>query len=280
MTSTVAEDISVLKAYALGDPKGKLASIRSNTGRTLPWASESSMSSSVLDGLLETLEGFRIKLHARLKDNEGLGGPYGNYIDFMGELMVITERIGLDIQSLASARNRLVEYTKLHPNQVLPIELTEPFYEWSTKVRLDLKDIFVHTRIFLDTICLVIKVAYGNKGKGLNNRMTQLLQSDYSLQLDHKFFTGLRDKLAWYDDFVKRRDRVVHSFGMFRFIHEDDGARFEVIGKIDDTWGPNTKKVTQFVEDVISNLTILVNYVNTNLTWGLGEQGGNVAERL
>jgi hypothetical protein len=67
--------------------------------------------------------------------------------------------------------------------------MTNELIRYDSMLRLDLKDLYIHTRMFLDLLCKVIKLSYGKRGNQLPSRsMNELLaKRDKAVQLDPEF---------------------------------------------------------------------------------------------
>jgi hypothetical protein len=201
---------------------------------------------------------------APYKENPKLLACYTNFSIFIGEIEIIADRVQSDVQDFEES----IRLFQGQENDKIIAELLKKSYESFTKLMLDLKDVFIHTRIFLDTICKIIKIFYGRPGEQFPESMTDLLKNDKTLEIDNRFFTGLRNKMSWYSDFTEnKRDRIVHKLGYFVMTNTKDGKiGYGITKSFNETWGSDTvESVDKFVQDTLSNLSELLEYLASNL---------------
>lgn len=180
--------------------------------------------------------------------------------DYLGEIETITSRIEEELQKYDAASKRIMEIASKNPQ--LPEDLTLEFFRYWTAMRLDIKDFFIHTKIFLDAIAgLIVVLHFGDK-ESERISMSSLLHANKK-RYHGAFYSGLKKEMVWYSDFNENRNRVVHSRG--RMVHTttpDGKPGFEIIKEHHQVWGSQTMKDDGVFKNTIDNLTKLLDYLN------------------
>lgn len=203
-----------------------------------------------------------------LKENQELSTCRIEASDFGSEIKVIVSRIEVELKSVVKIENIILDLVKENKQEEamkLVLKWMKPF----VKLRLDIKDFFIHTRMFLDILCRIIKICYCKNGQQLPLSMTDLLKNKKSLEIDKSFFEELRKKMSWYNNFVKSRNRIVHYLGQLVFTNTREGKfGFGIRKKINSEVGADTvKSIEEFIEETFKNLTEVLNYLTQNLIY-------------
>jgi len=201
-----------------------------------------------------------------LMDNPKFNACHMNASDFNYEIEIIIDRVKNDLNEFDKTCKKMLLLVKKEKKVTKRLGMNAIMLLF--KSRLDIKDFYMHTRIFLDVLCKIIKIFYGKRGKQLPESMSKLLKNKKSLDVDNKFFTGLRKEMTWYDDFVEEgRDRIVHKLAQFRFANTKEGkSGFQILKSFNETWGTKTvKSIENFIDNTLSDLTKLIDYLIRNL---------------
>lgn len=188
---------------------------------------------------------------------------YSTYFDYIGEIQLMAARIEKNVEDYQSYVKKIIalgDAVYEHP------DLLEEFGNNFTAMRLDIKDFFIHTRIFLDALAGMIQFSYHNTGRMPPNSMNKLLARIPESYSDN-FFVGLKEEMKWFSELKKRRDDIVHVLGSMVHTNTVDGRHgFEIINKHHQTWG---SKTVVAVEDVlkctVEDITGLIEYLTVNL---------------
>jgi|SRR3972149_3034541 len=221
-----------------------------------------------LNKFYSSLQKFSTLKKAPLRENHELRYCYINASDFGSEIKVIIGRINKELKKLGKIEKITFSLLKENKEDKSAIKLAIKIIKLIVELRLDIKDFFIHTRIFLDILCRIIKIQYGKKGEQLPQSMTALLKSKEVLKIDEKFFKELRNKMIWYNDFVEKgRDRIVHKLGNLVFTNTKEGKLgFDIPNHFTLSWGTQTvKPIEDYIENTIKNLSEMVDYLIANL---------------
>lgn len=204
-----------------------------------------------------------------LKSNRQLTDCYSGFHYFTAELEIIVTRIEQDLSQTGASENRLREWFETHGMVAPPKEVMEEDVRNYNQLGLDLKDLYLHTRIFLDVLCKMIKLSYGKRGHLLReNSMKDLLnRKEVARQVDPDFFAGFFERMSWFHDFKKERDDIVHKVARFRFMTDGQGNHhFQLANRFDESWDRIQNNPTRsFVQSTISHLVETVEFLTPRL---------------
>lgn len=203
------------------------------------------------------------------KDNIELGICYGAYSDFVSELGIIVNRIKEDVSDIEEIDKQIFEDVKKNVKIEEPQRYAKILHHFS-RLNLDIKDFFIHTRIFLDTICRIIKISYGKKGEMLPLSMSDLLKNKASLDIDNAFFQGLRQKMTWFDEFRSHRVRIEHRLSEIKMATGfGEKFKFQILKSFTESWGSETMQpLLDYIVEIVSNLKELSDFLNLNIEFG------------
>jgi hypothetical protein len=209
------------------------------------------MDSSDFDDAFSRLKAL---LRDRIDDNFELKRIYGKYLDYDGEVEVISKRIDGEIQRSRELNRMLSQLIRQgqEPSSGLYSEIELNF----VSIRLDIESFFIFTKIFLDTLASIIRFSFGNR---LPQRMNMLIGHEKGSELDRAFFEGLESKMSWFKDFKKTRDTIVHELGRIaRMIV--DGEDLCVVFKSRQANDVQCH-IVEYVPKVLRNLSEIILYV-------------------
>jgi len=214
----------------------------------------------------------RILRIAKPKGDSELFRCYMETSDFDSEIEIITKRIEKELTEFVKSEKMLLNLWKKDEEHKSIDRLLPKTLKLFIKLRLDIKDFFIHTRMFLDIIARIVKVSYGKKGMQLNDSMSGLLKNEKSIEINKSFFKELREKMNWYNDFVREgRDIIVHKRGHLVFTNTKDGKfGFDILKRLDSTWGTETvNSIEDFIDKSLENLSEVLDYLTENLKFSL-----------
>jgi len=194
-------------------------------------------------------------------------------VDYYFEVKIITSRLEQGIIEMDSATKsffaHLKEKDKVNESQ------EEKLVMAIAKIRLDLLDFYIHTRIFLDTLTECTRLSFkraGNRNWHLMSKSVRCLLNEDKLQnygsdIDAKFFESLRGKISWIRSLKDYRDGLLHRFFHFVFTQTLEGdLGYDIMDGVKTSWGTETvKSILQYIQSIIDNLSDLLEYLSKNL---------------
>jgi len=209
---------------------------------------------------------------AKSKENPELFRCYMEISDFSDELDVIIKRIETELTSFTKNKEKVLNLWKKDKNDKSINRILLKTLNSFIKIRLDIKDFFIHTRMFLDVVSRIIMISYGKRGMQLPDSMSKLLKNEKSLEINKSFFKELRGKMNWYNDFVDEgRDLIVHKRGHLVFTNTKDGKfGFDILKHFDSKWGTETvNSIEDFIDKTLENLSEVLDYLTENLKFDI-----------
>ncbi len=208
------------------------------------------------------------------KENHELYISFFEASDFYHEIKVVVKRIKTELTEFIKAEKIIFDIVKENEHDERIRKFALKAVKSFVKLRLDIKDFFIHTRIFLDILSRIIKLAFGTRGEQLPKSMSRLLNEKYkrALEIDKIFFEKFKMKMIWYNDFVDNgRDRIVHELGQLVFTNTREGKLgFDILKSFNSSWGTDTvNDVEDFIETTFKNLSEITNYLTDNLKFDI-----------
>ena len=197
---------------------------------------------------------------------------YGKITDYWLEAIIITERLEEDIANSKSYTKYV--FNSLRDGKDIDNEESQKSILNHMKLRVDLTDFFIHTRLFLDALTVGVKLSFlkaGNKNaNNMEHSLSCLLNSKlltYKSKIDMQFFTGLERHLNWISTLRDSRDGLVHFYHYLVFTDTKQGELgFDIMDRNKIEWGTNTvKSIIGEVQTVINNISELMEYLSNNL---------------
>jgi len=199
---------------------------------------------------------------------------YGNYLTFGREVKIIVERIEKEIQGYMSSFREISEMAGRgeEPNE----KLLDTFLNHHSLIRLDIKSLFIFTRIFIDTLAKIVRLrfglCFGRKGEQLPPTMTQLLNNVKFLTLDPDFAEGFKNKMSWMTAFVETRVEIEHYLGnILRYTTTREGKFGFTLQGSRSRKNPflvtdKVESMTEYMEEILSKLSKVIQYTCNNFS--------------
>lgn len=187
---------------------------------------------------------------------------YGSYLDYHEEIKAIVQRIETEIQEFTTSTQKKLK--ALQEGEEIADEWSTTSMEYLVQIRLDVKSFFIFTRIFLDTLARIIRMHYGAKGHQLPWNMPDLIKHKTLEKIDSKFAEGLKHRMSWMDDFVKKRVEIEHYLGDMRSTQTRDGKfGFDILGlRTPQSWGTHTvQPITDYMHETLHSLSAVISHI-------------------
>ena len=159
------------------------------------------------------------------------------------EIKIIIDRIEKELREFVKTQTTLIKLFKENKQQKLIKKLARKLIITFIKLQLDIKDFFIHTNIFLDTLHRIVKIIYGKQ--------------------DETYYE-FEKKMKRFDDFTKKRNQIIHMLAMVKFTNTENGKLgFDIPKSFNSTWGSKTvKSVDDFIEGTLEDLAKILDYLN------------------
>jgi gas vesicle protein len=198
---------------------------------------------------------------------------YGKVVDYQMQIRIITERLEEELKSYKLQQNNI--FSSFKENKKISDDELEKTIDNIEKLRLDLLDYYIYTRMFLDSLTVSIKLSFlysGNKNaanmkNSIKCLLNKQLMESYKQKISPEFFSCLEEKIKWIPDFRNSRDGLVHKYHYFVMTENPQGQLgYEIIDEIKESWGSVTvKSISLEVQKTIDNLSELLRFLSENL---------------
>ena len=165
-----------------------------------------------------------------------------SYLEFGDEIKIITDRIKNESEEFQNVTSLILE--KIGENEKIEKE-AEKALDLFSKLKLDIKDFYLHTKIFIDTLYRIAKIIYGKS--------------------DDRYY-DFKKKLKNFKDFREKRNKITHELAQLKFTTTKEGKfGFDIPHSFNASWGTNTvNSINDFVVTTLKNLSNIIKYLREN----------------
>jgi hypothetical protein len=205
--------------------------------------------------------------------NKEQANVFGKIVDYQIQLMIITGRLETDIEMEKAHEKYIFDSLKENKNPDSS-ELRRSIINVE-RLRLDLSDFFIYTRMFLDALTVSVKLSLqyvGIKNACLMKNSVRCLlnvkmMKNYKEKISLEFFEDLEKRVRWVADFRNKRDGLVHKYHYFVLTNNRQGELgYDVIDEVKNEWGTDTvKAIRADLQNTIDNLSELIEFIYQNL---------------